>query len=220
MPPFFVPPGPGPSGPFATAFSATSRARPRRRRSRPVTRPFGPSAPRHARAWPVLAFRPRIRRRIPRRPCACFAPIERLPVGTPTKRIWDHAPRPDAISTRPSQRRRASKLSRRPAGQPPAQPIRPVSANTFNGAQRPGTGGGRPQPRPPSARTYHTDLFDEEENAGGAGDVLAGNNSISAAQKLQQRRELAAQKRRERQLAAGPSRATPRRARRVGVIRR
>ena len=72
-----------------------------------------------------------------------------LPIGTPTKRRGDHAPRPDAISTRPSQRRRASKLSRRPAGQPPAQPIRPVSANTFNGAQRPGTGGGRPQPRPP-----------------------------------------------------------------------
>ena len=79
-----------------------------------------------------------------------------------------------------------------------------MSANTFNGMQRPGTGSR--QPRPPSARTYHTDLFDEDENSsmgGGAGDVLGGGPSLSASQKLQQRRELAAQKRRERQLSAG-----------------
>ena len=38
---------------------------------------------------------------------------------------------------------------------------------------------------------------------GGAGDVLGGGPSLSASQKLQQRRELAAQKRRERQLSAG-----------------
>lgn len=79
-----------------------------------------------------------------------------------------------------------------------------MSANTFNGMQRPGTGSR--QPRPPSARTYHTDLFDEDENSstgGGAGDVLGGGPALSASQKLQQRRELAAQKRRERQLSAG-----------------
>ena len=38
---------------------------------------------------------------------------------------------------------------------------------------------------------------------GGAGDVLGGGPTMSASQKLQQRRELAAQKRRERQLSAG-----------------